>query len=241
MLKLESLGHHVLQCEVADGAYDFDKADFLFHLREIRNRTFEARTITSAWEKSVLFPHNTSRILDRFQDALSSLTTQVKEFNLPGYVEAHEDVDPSATSPLPRTPSTQMFVTNTKPSTLSTLRHFDWSNVATPRLSIPPHPEYHDYVDLRMRVSIESNVPLTLAVQRIHTKARKAGQAVEIHDVAAAAELRRLQEKSLKRRERYERNLPNGALYLFMMQGLEPPKMITTDERHKKRRNVGSG
>ncbi|KAG5931084.1 hypothetical protein E4U59_000565 [Claviceps monticola] len=35
----------------------------------------------------------------RLQDALSSLTTQVKESNLPGYVEAHEDVDLSATSP----------------------------------------------------------------------------------------------------------------------------------------------
>ncbi|KAG5956693.1 hypothetical protein E4U58_006444 [Claviceps cyperi] len=38
-------------------------------------------------------------------------------------------------------------------------------------------------------------------------KARKAGQALEINGIAAAAELRRLQEKSLKRQESDERTL----------------------------------
>ncbi|KAG6148113.1 hypothetical protein E4U37_007597 [Claviceps purpurea] len=38
-------------------------------------------------------------------------------------------------------------------------------------------------------------------------KARKAGKALEINGVAAAAELRRIQEKSLKRQERDERTL----------------------------------
>ncbi|CCE34560.1 uncharacterized protein CPUR_08493 [Claviceps purpurea 20.1] len=101
---LESLGHTstgISTCYNArwQTAHTTGKADFLFHLQEIRNRTFKQRAIISAWEKSGLLPHNPLRILDRLQDALSSLTTQVKESNLPGYVEAHEDVDLSATSP----------------------------------------------------------------------------------------------------------------------------------------------
>ncbi|KAG6095387.1 hypothetical protein E4U14_008253 [Claviceps sp. LM454 group G7] len=160
----------------------------MFHLQEVRNRTFiKKRTIRSAWEKSGLIPCNPSRILDELQDALSSLTTKVKESNLPGYVEAHKDVNPS-------TPPTS--------------RHLDWSKVATPPLSIPIIQNYHNYVDLRVRVSIEANAPLTPSVQRVHMKARKAGKALEINGIAAAAELRRLQEKSLKRQERDERTLP---------------------------------
>ncbi|KAG5993508.1 hypothetical protein E4U52_001915 [Claviceps spartinae] len=170
-------------------------SSFMFHLQEVRNRTFiKKRTIRSAWEKSGLIPCNPSRILDELQDALSSLTTKVKESNLPGYVEAHKDVNRS-TSPIPN------------PSTPPTSRHLDWSKVATPPLSIPIIRNYHNYVDLRVRVSIEANAPLTPSVQRVHMKARKAGKALEINGIAAAAELRRLQEKSLKRQERDERTL----------------------------------
>ncbi|KAG6044610.1 hypothetical protein E4U17_000499 [Claviceps sp. LM77 group G4] len=135
--------------------------------------------------------------LQPVKDFRRAPTTQVKESNLTGYMEAHEDINQSATSPL----------TNTNPSTLPNLRHFDWSNAATPRLSIPLIQKYHDYVDLRMRVSIEANVPLTPSVQRVHMEARKAGQALDFNGVAAVAELRRLQEKSLKRQERDERTL----------------------------------
>lgn len=51
-----------------------------------------------------------------------------------------------------------------------------------------------------MIVSIESRVLITPPVQHVRTKASKAGQAHEINGVAATADLRRLQEKSLKTR-----------------------------------------
>ncbi|KAM4067891.1 DDE superfamily endonuclease [Hirsutella rhossiliensis] len=74
----------VLYREIANGATNFNKTDFLFHLQEMRNRTFKRPTILSAWEKSGLFPFNPSVVLDQLQDALSSLTDSVRERELLG-------------------------------------------------------------------------------------------------------------------------------------------------------------
>lgn len=79
----------VLRREVADGAFDFDKSDFLANLQEVRNRTFKKSTILSAWEKAGLFPFDPTKVLDQLQDALSSLTNKVDQKPLPGYIKAH--------------------------------------------------------------------------------------------------------------------------------------------------------
>lgn len=76
----------VLLREIADGATDFDKTDFLFHLQEIRRRSTKKSTIMSSWKKSGIFPYNPSKILDRMINPLSSLSAEVAEQQLPGYI-----------------------------------------------------------------------------------------------------------------------------------------------------------
>ncbi|KAM4058298.1 hypothetical protein HRG_006688 [Hirsutella rhossiliensis] len=77
----------VVYREVADGASDFGKTDFLYHLQEIRNRTFKKHTMLSTWEKCGLFPHKPSMVLDNLQDALSSLTKEVDKRDLPCFIQ----------------------------------------------------------------------------------------------------------------------------------------------------------
>ncbi|KFA79379.1 hypothetical protein S40288_11810 [Stachybotrys chartarum IBT 40288] len=43
----------------------FNKADFLFYLQEIRNRTFKKSTILSAWKKCGFFPPDPLVVLDK--------------------------------------------------------------------------------------------------------------------------------------------------------------------------------
>lgn len=146
-------------------------------------------------------------VLDNLQDALSSLTDEVDKTTLPGYVKAHKDLDTTrsslASSDRPSTPSRPIGRAQATPPTI---RRFDWASVTTPPLSLPTIQQYHDYVDLRMAVSIESNIPITPSVRHVDNKARKASQALELNGVAASRELHRLQEKSLHRDDRRQRN-----------------------------------
>ncbi|KAJ6436253.1 reverse transcriptase [Purpureocillium lavendulum] len=200
---------HILHREVADGAYDFGKSDFLYHLQEMRNRTFKKTTILSAWEKTGLYPYNPLRVLDSLQDSLSSLTPKVNESSLPGFVETHKDTGPArsphAFAERPATPPNQSA--NLSPTTPPTIRRFDWLSVCTPSLSVPQIQRYHEYVGLRMHVSIYSNVALTPSVAHVYDKACKASKALELNGVAATAELRRLQKKSLERQRRDEHTM----------------------------------
>jgi hypothetical protein len=76
----------VLSKEIADGATDFNEADFLFHLQEIRAKTIKRSTIISAWAKSGIFPYNPSVVLNKMVNPLSSLASEVAEDQLPGYI-----------------------------------------------------------------------------------------------------------------------------------------------------------
>jgi hypothetical protein len=78
----------VLQREIADGATDFNKADFLFHLQEIRSKTTKRSTIISSWKKTGIHPFNPSAVLDHMVDPLSSLSLEAVEADLPGYISA---------------------------------------------------------------------------------------------------------------------------------------------------------
>ncbi|KJZ70343.1 hypothetical protein HIM_10272 [Hirsutella minnesotensis 3608] len=207
----------VLYREIADGATDFNKTDFLYHLQEIRNRTFKKATILSAWEKCGLFPFDPNVVLDKLQDALSSLTQEIDESELPGFInptvepnkaeeEYYNDTDdylagagrrtegvisPSQLTPTLRTPRQR--------------RQFDWNDATTPRLSIVEIRQYERYVKLRMEASMISYLPMTPTVSRVHEKACKAANTLAINGITAIAEMRRLEEKQLKRAARQER------------------------------------
>ena len=183
----------VVYREVADGASDFGKTDFLYHLQEIRNRTFKKHTILSAWEKCGLFPHKPSMVLDNLQDALSSLTKEVDKRDLPGFIQEgnfDQVIEPSTPQRSP-----QVLTSGTPP----TIRQIDWNSVATPKLDLSVIRRYNDYVNLRLEVSILSEVPLTPSVSHVHLKARKAANTLALNGITATDEMRRVKEKQLSR------------------------------------------
>ncbi|KAM4063346.1 DDE superfamily endonuclease [Hirsutella rhossiliensis] len=123
----------VLHREIADGAYDFNKSDFLYHLQEVRTRTFKKHTILSSWQKCGLFPFNPEIVLSQLQDTLSSLTEEVAIKDLPGSIESEPQGGPQAARP--STPSPP------PPS----IQRFNWNNVSTPRLNLFTIQRYHAY------------------------------------------------------------------------------------------------
>lgn len=122
---------------MADGAYDFSKADFLANLQEVRNRTFKPGTIISAWKAAGVMPSDRYRVLNNIKDALSSLTADIDESTLPGFAQP---LSRPAAAVGPDTPET--------PPTIRS--RFDWSTVPTPLLDVSRIQLYHDYVALRM-------------------------------------------------------------------------------------------
>jgi hypothetical protein len=96
----------VLQREIADGATDFNKADFLFHLQEIRRKATKRSTIISSWKKTGIYPFNPSAVLDRMVDPLSSLSLEAAEADLPGYISAGDSSPKSLRhTPVTKTPN----------------------------------------------------------------------------------------------------------------------------------------
>lgn len=184
---------HVLYREIADGAIDFGKVDFLFHFQEIRKRTFKKSTILSAWAKCGLFPHNPSIVLDRLKDPLSSLTEEVAAETLPGYIsEGSSSSDDSLESP-------QSSRRRDNPQTPISRSQFRWDNVDTPPLRIRTIERYSEYIRMRLEVSITSNVAITPSVSHVYDKLQKAHVTLSLNGIAATRELQRFKDKALRR------------------------------------------
>ncbi|KAJ6436476.1 pol-like protein [Purpureocillium lavendulum] len=181
----------VLYREIANGATDFSKTDFLYHLQEIRTRTFKKCTILSAWEKCGLFPYNPAVVLDQLQDALSSLTKAVDQRDLPGFIDHGIEQAEGADRGTPK----RRPMTETPP----TIRRMDWNKVTTPRLSLLTIEQYNEYVKLRIQVSLLSEVPITPSVSHVHEKARKAAHTLALNGVTATAEMKVLKDKQVRR------------------------------------------
>ncbi|KJZ78873.1 hypothetical protein HIM_01646 [Hirsutella minnesotensis 3608] len=188
----------VLYREIADGAADFNKTDFLYHLQEIRTRSFKKHTILSSWEKCGLFPYNPAIVLDQLQDALSSLTQDVDKQDLPGAVGAGKydeniiraleaAVTPRGTrcAPAPRTPLTKPL--------------FDWNSVTTPKHSLMLLAQLQQYVKIRIEGCLESDVPLTPSVRHVLSKANRAGRILALNGIMATSEMAIIKEKQLRR------------------------------------------
>uniref|UniRef100_A0A8H7K8Z9 DDE-1 domain-containing protein n=1 Tax=Bionectria ochroleuca TaxID=29856 RepID=A0A8H7K8Z9_BIOOC len=205
----------VLYREIADGAYNFNKTDFFFHLQEIRDRTFKKSTILSAWQRSGLFPYNPSVVLDTLQDPLSSLTPNMNESSLPGYIEVGDkvrDEDENSSSNEGSSSSEGLNLEELQPSaqqpasvtTPQRTPHCEWKEVLTPTLNIPMIERYHRYIQLRIELSIGSGLPLTPSVLRTYDKVRKVGRALELNGITASNELRRHKEKILIRQKLHD-------------------------------------
>ena len=49
---------------VRSGAHDFNKVEFLYEIKTIREQTFKLKTILSGWRKAGLWPYNPAAVLD---------------------------------------------------------------------------------------------------------------------------------------------------------------------------------
>ncbi|KAM4067887.1 DDE superfamily endonuclease [Hirsutella rhossiliensis] len=200
----------VLYREIANGATNFNKTDFLFHLQEMRNRTFKRPTILSAWEKSGLFPFNPSVVLDQLQDALSSLTDSVRERELPGFVEEGTPIDDDSSNEdafenmrsTPQTPTSRSIEAvpgGRGPATPVTVHRIDWKTLKTPRLNLHDIHKCHEFIRLRIDLSIASGTPITPSVAHVQGKVRKAAHTLALNGITATDEMRRLKENQLRR------------------------------------------
>ncbi|KAF6518223.1 hypothetical protein HZS61_002301 [Fusarium oxysporum f. sp. conglutinans] len=174
----------VLQREITDGATDFNKADFLFHLQEIRRKATKRSTIISSWKKTGIYPFNPSAVLDRMVDPLSSLSLEAAEAHLPGYISAGDssahpsdedsESDEEDVGQFSRDLHHSNRVNEENRLVSSTPPLVNWNEVITPELKMRQIRQYEQYVALRIEVSVASGTPLTPTVAHVNEKLRKA-------------------------------------------------------------------
>lgn len=189
----------VLYREIADGATDFNKTDFLYHLQEIRTRSFKKHTILSAWEKCGLVPFNPAVVLDQLQDALSSLAQDVDQFDLPGAVRAGCQPSENLSRALADVRTPRHTSGTLEPCTPSKRPRFDWKSVATPKHSLLLLHQLQEYVKIRVDGCIDADVPLTPSVSHVLSKASKAGRILALNGILATAEMASIKEKQIRR------------------------------------------
>ncbi|KAH7471202.1 hypothetical protein FOMA001_g13664 [Fusarium oxysporum f. sp. matthiolae] len=202
----------VLQRGITDGATDFNKADFLFHLQEIRRKATKRSTIISSWKKTGIYPFNSSAVLDRMVDPLSSLSLEAAEADLPGYISAGDssahpsdedtESDEEDFDQFSRDLHHSNRVNEENRLVSSTPPLVNWNEVITPELKMRQIRQYEQYVTLRIEVSVASGTPLTPTVAHVNEKLRKAHTTLALNGITATQEMRRLKEKSLKRSNR---------------------------------------
>ncbi|GKU08895.1 unnamed protein product, partial [Fusarium langsethiae] len=207
----------VLLREIADGATDFNKANFMFHLQEIRRKATKKSTIISSWVKTGIYPLNPSVVLDRMVNPLSSLSLEVAERDLPGYItpgcssnHSSDDNDDSACEEVGVSSQEVHHSTRRDEGILmmsSTPPRVIWNDVNTPELNLRQIKQYEGYVALRIECSISSGMPLTPSVLHVHNKVRKAHTTLALNGITATQEMHRLKEKSLRRQEREDGTL----------------------------------
>ncbi|XP_044714544.1 uncharacterized protein HRG_11898 [Hirsutella rhossiliensis] len=163
------------------GINKFYISDFLYHLQEVRTRTFKKHTILSSWQKCGLFPFSPEIVLSQLQDTLSSLTEEVAIKDLPGSIESEPQGGPQAARP--STPS---------PHTPPSIQRFNWNNVSTPRLNLSTIQRYHAYVQLQGAESRQNlalnGITATAEMTKIKEKQAKRSIARDEYNRQAAQE-----------------------------------------------------
>jgi hypothetical protein len=145
-------------------------------------------------------------------DPLSSLSQEVAEDDLPGYISEgdssthssdlnsesdEENVDQSPREVYQSDPEVEGIRMIS-----STPLLINWNEVNTPELKMRQIRQYEQYVALRIECSVASGTPLTPSVSHVNEKLRKAHTTLAINGITAAQEMRRLKEKNLKRSAR---------------------------------------
>ncbi|KAG7422026.1 hypothetical protein Forpe1208_v000067 [Fusarium oxysporum f. sp. rapae] len=183
-------------------------------LREIRRKATKKSTIISSWAKSGIYPLDPSVVINKMVNPLSSLSLEVAERDLPGYITPglssnhssdfrdnsnEEEVGESSRDIHQNTHRNEgiPMMPSTPPTVI-------WNNVNTPQLNLRQIKQYEGYVALRIESSISSGVPLTPSVLHVNEKVRKAHTTLALNGITATQEMRRLKEKSLRRSERDE-------------------------------------
>ncbi|WKT53914.1 hypothetical protein QSH57_004498 [Fusarium oxysporum f. sp. vasinfectum] len=145
---------------------------------------------------------------------LSSLSLEVAECDLPGYItpglssnhssDFRDDSNEEEVGESSRDIHQNTHRNEGIPMMPSTPPTVIWNNTNTPQLNLRQIKQYEDYVALRIECSISSGVPLTPSVLHVNEKVRKAHTTLALNGITATQEMRRLKEKSLRRSERDE-------------------------------------
>ncbi|GKU08467.1 unnamed protein product [Fusarium langsethiae] len=178
----------ILYREVADCTTQFNKTDFLYYLSEVRGRVFKEEVIREAWRKTGIYPFDPSIVLDQLQDPLSSLTQEVLQSSLPGFIR-------QGTVTSDRTLPDMTISRDTTPLRAD----LTWNTVKTPELRIRSIRQYQDFISLRIAASIESGIPLTPSVLHVFNKMQKSSETLAINGITATEEMHRLKEKTIQR------------------------------------------
>ncbi|EGU86398.1 hypothetical protein FOXB_03085 [Fusarium oxysporum f. sp. conglutinans Fo5176] len=181
----------ILLREIADDATDFNKADFLFHLQEVRACTTKRSTIISSWQKTGIYPFDPGVVLARMINPLSSLSLEVAEESLPGYISRGSSSTYSSDS------NSEMNEEDGVPQ-LHEVHHsnrhdqeirlmstppprINWIEMDTPELKLRQVRQYEEYVALRIECSITSGTPLTPSVtlRECHMSMKSCGKHIQ--------------------------------------------------------------
>ncbi|KAG7402744.1 hypothetical protein Forpe1208_v017043 [Fusarium oxysporum f. sp. rapae] len=183
-------------------------------LREIRRKATKKSTIISSWAKSGIYPLDPSVVINKMVNPLSSLSLEVAERDLPGYItpglssnhssDFRDDSNEEEVGESSRDIHQNTHRNEGIPMMPSTPPTVIWNNVNTPQLNLRQIKQYEGYVALRIESSISSGVPLTPSVLHVNEKVRKAHTTLALNGITATQEMRRLKEKSLRRSERDE-------------------------------------
>ncbi|KAF4447314.1 hypothetical protein F53441_9138 [Fusarium austroafricanum] len=202
----------ILLREIADGATDFNKADFLFYLQEVHTRTTKRSTIISSWQKTGIYPFDPEVVLARMINPLSSLSLEVAEESLPGYISRgsssthSSDNNSEMSEEGDVTPPRELHHSNRRDQEIRLMStpppRLNWIEMNTPQLKMRQIRQYEEYVALRIECSIASGTPLTPSVSHVNEKVRKAHTTLAVNGITATQEMRRLKEKNLKRSAR---------------------------------------
>jgi hypothetical protein len=202
----------ILLREIADGAIDFNKADFLFYLQEVRACTTKRSTIISSWQKTGIYPFDPEVVLARMINPLSSLSLEVAEESLSGYISRGSSSTHSSDSNSEMSeedgvpPPHEIHHSNRHDQEIRLMStpppRVNWIEINTPELKLRQIRQYEEYVALRIECSITSGTPLTPSVSHVNEKLRKAHTTLAVNGITATQEMRRLKEKNLRRSAR---------------------------------------
>ncbi|KAJ0126253.1 hypothetical protein HZ326_30641 [Fusarium oxysporum f. sp. albedinis] len=194
--------------EIADSAMDFNKADFMFHLQEIRRKATKKNTIILSWAKSGIYPLDPSVVINKMVNPLSSLSLEVAERDLPGYItpglssnhssDFRDDSNEEEVGESSRDIHQNTHRNKGIPMMPSTPPTVIWNNINTPQLNLRQIKQYEGYMALPIESVISSGVSLTPSVLHVNEKVQKAHITLALNGITATQEIRCLKEKSLR-------------------------------------------